>query len=171
MKSIALKKFRNLVSTGSIDLKPITLLVGANGSGKSSFLRFFPLIRQSVASRVAGSILWYSEDFVDFGSFRETINCHDTRQSMSFSFDFGLDIDETYFPSVYPVYLHGVRTRVSHDTIFFNPSFAKLICHVNFVFDENRRRESIESIELEIADNKIVIGSNLQAFTSMVKIS
>ena len=48
MQSVGIKNLRILEDTGFIDIKPITLLLGANSSGKSTFLRFFPLIKQSV---------------------------------------------------------------------------------------------------------------------------
>ncbi|MBF0428109.1 MAG: AAA family ATPase, partial [Magnetococcales bacterium] len=47
MEMIQLKNLKNLTDTGEISLKPLTVLVGKNGSGKSSFLRFFPLLKQS----------------------------------------------------------------------------------------------------------------------------
>ena len=70
MRSIRLKNFRSFEDTGRIELKPITILVGANSSGKSSFLRFFPLLRQTVEAmtraRCSGMrtrVTWISADF------------------------------------------------------------------------------------------------------------
>lgn len=40
MRGIRLKNFRSFEDTGWIELRPITVLVGANSSGKSSFLRY-----------------------------------------------------------------------------------------------------------------------------------
>lgn len=48
MINIRLRNFRSLKDTGIIELKPLSLLIGKNSSGKSSFLRFFPLIQQSL---------------------------------------------------------------------------------------------------------------------------
>lgn len=72
MKSIRIQNLRSLTDTGFIDLKPITLLLGQNSSGKSTFLRSIPLLRQSIESRTTGPILWFGR-FVDFGSFQEAI--------------------------------------------------------------------------------------------------
>jgi AAA ATPase domain len=68
MRSLRLKNFRSLIDTGRIELRPLTLLVGANNSGKSSFLRFFPLLRQTYEARSASPLLWYGRD-VDFADF------------------------------------------------------------------------------------------------------
>lgn len=49
MDNIRLKKIRNIEESGTIKLKPLTIFVGKNGMGKSSLMRLFPLIKQSVA--------------------------------------------------------------------------------------------------------------------------
>ena len=76
MNSIRITNMRSLVDTGNIDLKTINMLVGSNSSGKSTFLRVFPLLKQSFFRRINGPILWAGddEDYVDFGSYKETIN-------------------------------------------------------------------------------------------------
>ncbi|PDW04709.1 AAA family ATPase [Candidatus Viridilinea mediisalina] len=89
MKSIRIQNLRSLTDTGYIDLKPITLVVGQNSSGKSTFLRFFPLLRQSIESRTTGPLLWYGR-FVDFGSFQEAITKRSSGNSIIFTFDFQL---------------------------------------------------------------------------------
>ncbi len=68
MDGIQIKNLRRLVDTGLVKLKPITLLVGANSSGKSTFLRVLPLFKQSVNAKIIGPILWYGSE-VDFGSY------------------------------------------------------------------------------------------------------
>jgi AAA15 family ATPase/GTPase len=70
---IGLRNLRGLEHTGNIDIKPLTLLLGQNSSGKSTFLRTFPLLKQSVEARTTGPILWYGR-FVDFGQFKDAVN-------------------------------------------------------------------------------------------------
>lgn len=91
MKSIEIKNMRCLKDTGIIELPPITILVGENSSGKSTFLRSFPLLKQSFRKRKNGPILWAGDydDYVDFGSFPETIT-RDGSQDISFRFEFNL---------------------------------------------------------------------------------
>ena len=72
MRSLRLQNFRSLGDTGRIELRPLTVLVGANNSGKSSFLRFFPLLRQTYEARSASPLLWYGRD-VDFGDFAQAV--------------------------------------------------------------------------------------------------
>lgn len=66
MNSIRLQNFRSFRDTGTIELRPLTILVGANSSGKSSFLRFFPLMKQTVEAFSSAPLLWNGR-YVDFG--------------------------------------------------------------------------------------------------------
>ncbi len=70
MFSYRIQNLRSLSDTGEINLKPINILLGANSSGKSTFLRSFPLFKQSISNSTKGPILWYG-DFVDFGTFKD----------------------------------------------------------------------------------------------------
>lgn len=83
MDAVRLRNFRGLADTGMVILKPITLLVGANSSGKSSFLRMFPLFKQSVSAKTIGPLLWYGNE-VDFGTFDTTLKKGESQMIISF---------------------------------------------------------------------------------------
>ncbi|MEJ3631907.1 DUF3696 domain-containing protein [Vibrio vulnificus] len=91
MDSIKVRGLRSLVDTGFVDIKPINVLLGTNSSGKSSFLRVFPLLRQSAERKTRGPILWNGE-YTDFESFKTSKHkgCSDKTSSdlISFSFNF-----------------------------------------------------------------------------------
>lgn len=74
LRRLRLRNFRSLRDTGEVELRPIVLLVGANSSGKSSFLRFFPLLKQTARSTGASPLLWYLDNSdVDFGDFNNSL--------------------------------------------------------------------------------------------------
>lgn len=87
VSAMGVKNLRSLEDTGHIDIKPITLLVGRNSSGKSTFARLFPLMKQSFEATKTGPILWWGR-LVDFGSFKNTINRSSDSNTMVFSFRF-----------------------------------------------------------------------------------
>ena len=91
VKEIQVRNFRSLKDTGLQKLSPITLLVGENSSGKSTFLRAFPLLKQSLAKRTSGPILWAGDvdDYVDFGSIEETVT-NDGSKTITFRFRFNI---------------------------------------------------------------------------------
>ena len=76
MESIRIRNLRSLQDTGQINLKKLNILVGGNSSGKSTFLRVFPLLKQTFNKKINGSVLWCGDDddYVDFGSFKEAVN-------------------------------------------------------------------------------------------------
>ncbi|HDS0919446.1 TPA: AAA family ATPase [Pseudomonas putida] len=74
----------------AIPIKPINILVGRNSCGKSTFLRTFPLLRQSVQADTKSPILWFGS-LVDFGDFDTAL--HDGGgKEISFEFNTTLEV-------------------------------------------------------------------------------
>lgn len=73
MDSIRLINYRTFEDTGDVAIKPLTFLLGANSSGKSSFLKILPLLKQSISSNVRGSLLW-NGDLVDYNDFKTVVH-------------------------------------------------------------------------------------------------
>lgn len=90
LDQIKIRNLRSLKDTGYIDIKPLTVLVGKNSSGKSTFLRFFPLMKQTLSTKKNEPVLWYSKEQVDFGSFEESINKNHTEGVIGFDFNFDI---------------------------------------------------------------------------------
>jgi len=86
MKALRLKNLRSLVDTGMVELRPITLLVGKNSSGKSTFARTFPLLKQSIEKTTESPILWFGK-YVDFGSIEEAVRFGQLQDGISIGFD------------------------------------------------------------------------------------
>lgn len=96
MDNIRLKNFRNIEDSGTIKLKPLTIFVGKNGMGKSSLMRLFPLIKQSVAVSKKGPLLWYSEKGVDFGDFKTVVMHGKNNIQIGFSVDYNITKKESF---------------------------------------------------------------------------
>lgn len=90
IKTIRARNLRALGDTGHIRLAPITVLVGKNSIGKSTFARIFPLVRQSVEVKRRAPILWWGK-YVDFGTFEEAVNRNSSEKEIEFSFTITLD--------------------------------------------------------------------------------
>ncbi|MDN3440952.1 AAA family ATPase [Psychrobacter sp. APC 3279] len=103
LQSIRLRNLRSFADDDHspyVDLKPLTVLIGKNSSGKSSFLRSLPLLRQSVEANTTGPILWYSS-YVDFGAFSEAKKFDSKKNIIYFDFKFDLKIPD-YLSHTYP---------------------------------------------------------------------
>lgn len=102
LEALRVKNLRCLTDSGRIPIRPITVLVGRNSSGKSSFLRAFPLLRQSVETATESPILWFHQ-LVDFGSFGTAINHAAKDRTITFEFSVNLPAE----PSIpEPIVVH-----------------------------------------------------------------
>ncbi len=72
--SVCIENLRSLKNTGFVKLKKLNVLLGSNSSGKSTFLRSFPLISQSIKKNLRGPISWFDDSMVDFGNYETALN-------------------------------------------------------------------------------------------------
>lgn len=89
LESIRVRNLRSLKDTDRVLLRPLTILLGENSCGKSTFLRTFPLLRQSAESSTRSSILWFGK-YVDFGDFDEALIREEGAKEIAF--EFGLTV-------------------------------------------------------------------------------
>lgn len=158
MLSLRIRNLRSLTDTGLTELKPLTLLVGQNSSGKSTFLRSLPLLRQSVEIDTAGPILWFGR-LVDFGSFNEAAkNGADPRE---IKLDFKLKIDPAERIRMYhfstrfrPIDLEFSIAIVGDSDITTSKSFTAEFCghKVGMVFGEKGDIERFTVNDRDILD-------------------
>ncbi|WP_411166895.1 hypothetical protein Aeroheme_01270 [Aeromonas sp. DSM 116730] len=145
LDAIRLINLRSFEDSDFISLKPITILVGKNSSGKSTFLRTFPLLRQSVESKTKGPILWYGS-YVDFGAFSEaksTLTSQDT-----ISFEFSLNLPPHVLNQYSPLRNSLRRVKIANDDIAAN---------VKISVTNNKGATVFDSVEIEIEKRKIYI--------------
>ncbi len=76
------KNFRRFEDTGWITLRPITLLIGANNSGKSSVLSPLLLLSQTISSSDSEAPLIPRGRLVDVGNYKDFINSHDESREL-----------------------------------------------------------------------------------------
>jgi hypothetical protein len=87
LTALGARRIRTLLDVGNaIQLRPITVLLGRNSVGKSTYARLFPLLRQSAERKKRAPILWFDE-LVDFGAFDQAV----TRGHDTIDFTFSLE--------------------------------------------------------------------------------
>ena len=108
-----IQNLRSIKDSGEIKLKPIMILLGANSSGKSTFLRSFPLFTQSVDKKLRGPIAWFDTSFVDFGDFKTAKNRYDEEsEGISFYYRFRKIL---YSPRFRRYYYNDIESLNSDD--------------------------------------------------------
>lgn len=98
---VRIQNLRSLVDTGFVEIKPLTILLGSNSSGKSTFLRSFPLFKQSVNKPLREPISWFDDSLVDFGDY-------ETAKSRLVPEDDGIKFS---FKVISPIYGQEMRYR------------------------------------------------------------
>ena len=155
LKSIRLRNLRSFPNDDDapyVDLKPLTVLIGKNSSGKSSFLRSLPLLRQSVEANTTGPILWYSS-YVDFGAFSEAKKFDSEENIIYFDFKFNLEIPDNIsfshqfeFPRIKKIHSNSIKVTVKVGVTETNKKTVarELILEIygieyKFIFKENKK--------------------------------
>lgn len=146
MEAIRYQNYRCIEDSGFISIKPITFLLGANSTGKSSFLKFFPLLKQSLQTNTSGQFLWYGDD-VDFGDFRNTLM--DGKRSMTISFK----INE----------IQTIRPYFTINTIYSLPQLKNLIVNVTLSLDETKNTDYLSQLQISYSGFEIIIKYNNRA--------
>ncbi|GEM_PF-699822 len=96
IESIGVQNFRSLKNIPPQPIKPVTVLVGKNSSGKSTFLRLLPMLKQSIEGKSLGALALYGED-VDFGDFKDVLTDHSEDDYIALSFKGMMDSGERSF--------------------------------------------------------------------------
>ena len=95
MKKIEFRNLRSLSEKNEIIVKPLTIIVGKNSSGKSTALRTFPLLKQTLEKKTSEPILWYG-NYVDFGSFEESLSKNSEEEDITLNYSFNTNISPSF---------------------------------------------------------------------------
>ncbi len=87
MKSFRLKNIKGFLDTGEIEIKPITVFVGENSSGKSSVCRFPLVIKQTFLDTTSVPILFYGSS-IDYGNYEDVVFNHRKGETIEFEMIF-----------------------------------------------------------------------------------
>lgn len=73
LKSIELENYKCFKGSGKIEIKPLTVLCGANSSGKSSILKSLLMLKQSYETNNPYNGLTFNGEYADMGFFDDII--------------------------------------------------------------------------------------------------
>ena len=90
------KNIKGYRDTGWIKIKPITIILGSNNSGKTNFLAPFLLMNQTINSRDRFSPLILKGDIYDGGNYQEIVKDYETENEIFFGYRYHIhETDET----------------------------------------------------------------------------
>jgi len=86
LTAFSVKNFKSIRDSGKIDIRPLTIFIGPNNSGKSSLLQFLFALKQTMESRDTESPFstkkW--KGYVDIGGYEDFIFLHEKENPLSF---------------------------------------------------------------------------------------
>jgi predicted ATPase len=101
IRSIALKNYKGFSEEVRIDLRPITLLFGANSAGKSSVLQALQYVREILERQnVNADRTLQGGEAVDLGGFLNLVNGRDPQKKVELAVEMGLGV--TSIPELVP---------------------------------------------------------------------
>lgn len=139
--AIELENFKGISDRVRVDLKPITLLFGANSAGKSTILHALQYFREILERRNANpDHTLYGGEFVDLGGFRNLVNGRDASKPIKMKLT--LDMAGEALPDLMPS---------SWDDAATNPD--QSVYEYNWLLQETLGMAKSVSVELEIGWN------------------
>lgn len=88
LTKLRIKNFKCLQDTGDLEIRPLTLLVGPNSSGKSSLLQMLLMLRQTVDSTDIDNPLAANNGWVQMGAYPEFIYKGDPKRDLEVILEF-----------------------------------------------------------------------------------
>ncbi|MCK4261267.1 MAG: DUF3696 domain-containing protein [Halanaerobiales bacterium] len=102
IKSLKVRNFKSLMEqSGTMEFKPLTILVGPNSSGKSSYLKSLLMMAQTLRYGKVNN-LTLNGQLVKLGSYRDVVSLHEEERELELNFklhsmdNFGRDKEADY---------------------------------------------------------------------------
>lgn len=144
--AIELENFKGVGERVRLDLKPITLLFGANSAGKSTILQALQYVREVLERRNANpDRTLYGGDFVDLGGFRNLVHQRDLSRRIGIKLD--LALNSATLPDLMPESFEDWQADLSGDPDSVWEFYERL--------QETRNLATAVSIRLEVGWNSL----------------
>ena len=167
IKSITLENFKGIQEQTRIELKPITLLFGANSAGKSTILQALLYAREVLdRHNLDPDKTMLGGDLIDLGGFENLVNNHDLSKDIVIGFE--LDISNQDIPN----YLSETESHFVDTNEYPDPNI--WLSQINFVTVKIRIKWSellqspiVKSVNVYINDDAKLTSNENKALLSI----
>jgi predicted ATPase len=152
ISSISIKNFKSLKDTGILELKPITLLVGPNSSGKTALLQSILILKQTLESYDRRTPLILRGRYVDLGSFYDVIYNKDIKNDIEISLS-----------SRYEDYPYLIKFSIGYNEA--NKSLVQRYIEYSFIEYSFMREDGSEKENIRFENGKIYLNNKEYEYT------
>jgi predicted ATPase len=142
MDTIRLINFKGFEDTGDLSIKPITILIGPNSSGKSSFIQPLLMLKQTVDSRDVTSPLVVNGSYVKLSSYENFVKNHDIDKEFGIQLSF-IPRSSLYFPRKITEQGAGQKSSVRLKS--------------SFIYNKSKKRIELSLTEIDFDSKNIKI--------------
>ncbi len=167
--SIELTNFKAIGETVVIPVKPITLIFGANSTGKSSILQCLAMLAQSVTmgKRDMSASLFGKGILVDVGNYHNFIYKHDVTKHFACKFNFDMDVNQLFdyqlpYDEAGPldVSLNEYAEKLKNILSFFK----RTALSFDFGYDRSRKTIQLQEIGYFLDDTLVFLDNSVLGF-------
>ena len=160
---ISIKNFKTISELNGFDFNSINIISGVNSSGKTSFIQFLLMIKQTLEMKSANSALIFDGSWVKLGDFEDLVYKKDINNSIGFELQFGKEYIKDKFPVIYGIetvmikvdyLLNGVETYLSNIKITYKTSQRQHF--VNFTYNNDSYKIHSDSALLVNEFNELI---------------
>ncbi len=154
LQSIELKDFKS-IAYAKVDFHPLTVIVGANSSGKSSLLQAILALSQTVRSGDQTGRFALNQELVRLGTFKETKNFTREDPDSPIQITTVIRTEHKVYEEVYgldwPTIRHSSQTSGEVDSLFVESTYASW--SLNLTSDGNLKGgyAGIESLQFKVS--------------------
>ncbi|KQL33535.1 hypothetical protein AN960_20905 [Bacillus sp. FJAT-25509] len=128
MYSFRLNNIKSFVDSGSVEIKPITIFIGKNSSGKSSLVRFPIVLKQTIEESIS-PLLFYGK-YIDYGNYEDIVFNHNEKENVSFTLTISLE---------------DIKNTAKQNRFFFEDSIEDFLIFIGDEgYDDSKIHVSIE---------------------------
>ncbi len=162
LQRMALSNFKAL-KNASINVKPITILLGKNSSGKSSFLQSLLLLKQTAESRDPWSPLVPRGALIDLGSYEDFVFGHQSDRDISFEIDLLLprwrreiyepSTPSRFYPPNFSAYFGPMRMASQKQSLQNAPDMP-IHLSMTFSYSPSRKKTVLKELQCALGSQK-----------------
>ncbi|MDR2651266.1 MAG: AAA family ATPase [Prevotellaceae bacterium] len=149
---LSIRNFKTIGELKRFNFNSINIISGVNSSGKTSFIQFLLVLKQTAEAQSANPALIFDGNRIRLGNFADLVYKKDINNSIEFELQFDKEYIRDKFPSVYgienviinAVYsLNGEKTNLNNIRIAYQtPQTTKKEHYINFECKNNKYKIS-----------------------------